>query len=302
MHQKDISVLTPHKKSPHAHWEKLEGWHKNREAAASDSKSQATLAGSAQFGAIDEKWQATQFQQEIQPPTSFQNPSSESFEAASGAVFGEKSEEMRLLEGKIAFVIDDYARGDGKKARGVLEDFESCLSSGNYKSDDLMAVLLLVIEDRAWLPREEGLGKGGHFGAASATPFPVPQAARREMHESSLVRLASVREMLRYYFEAHPKEYSKALAAALSITSDKEGDPIYLQERLAFCLASIGSFALSQKILQQLKIRMDERKQLAMLGYRYDRRGRRLVLGKRTCARHSDAKGILGLLVAVAKR
>ncbi len=302
LHQKDLSVVMLHKQPSHGSGEKSEGWHKNHGAAPSDSKSQATIWGSAQFGAMDGKGQATIFQQETNSFKSHQNPAAEGFEAASDAVFGEKSKEMRLLESQIAFVIDDYARGDREKARGALEDFQSRLSYGNYKSDDLMAVLLLVIEDRAWLPREEGLGKGGHFGAASATPFPVPQSAKREMQESSLVRLASVREMLRYYFEAHPKEYSKALAAALSITSDKEGDSIYLQERLASCLASIGSFALSQKILQQLKIRMDERKQLAMLGYRYDRKGRRLVLGKRTCTRLSGAKGILGLLVAVAKR
>jgi len=121
---------------------------------------------------------------------------------------------------------------------------------------------------------------------------------------SAMVRLASVREMLRYYFERHPKEYSAALAAALGITTDKEGDMVYLQERLACELARIGSFALSQKILAAIKEkkRMDTEHCLLELGYKYDRKRRVLVLGKRTCGSRNEARGIIGLLLAIAKK
>ena len=103
----------------------------------------------------------------------------------------------------------------------------------------------------------------------------------------------------------HPKEYAAILAAALGVTADQEADPIYMQERLAAELTSIGSFAFAQKLLAEIKLRKklekDNEKCLLQLGYRYDRKRRVLVLGKRTCGTPAEARGIISLLLASAK-
>ena len=112
-----------------------------------------------------------------------------------------------------------------------------------------------------------------------------------------------MREMLRYYFARHPDDYAPALASALGITADQEEDVQFLQERLAFELARIGSFALAQKILATVKLRkkMDTEKCLLELGYTYDRKRKKLILGKRTCGKPVEAKGVIGLLMGSLK-
>lgn len=209
---------------------------------------------------------------------------------------GAGAAEAQAAGQKLAIVLDDYARGDAARAKGALSDFQSSLSSQNYKADDLMAVMLLVIEDSIWAGEEAGLGEAKSGGSRSRNPV-IPTRLRQSAMESAEVRLASVREMLRYYFERHPKEYAVALASALGITADQEDDVQFLQERMAFELASVGSFALSQKLLAAAKRKMDHNKCMIELGYFYDRKKKRLVLGKRTCGRPAEAKGIIGLLM-----
>jgi len=204
----------------------------------------------------------------------------------------------------LVHVLEDYARGDLEKLRAAVSDFEGRLKSQDYAAHDLMSVVLLVIEDHIWEGSEGAPGSASHFGSRVRPNPAVPEILRTTAMNSAMVRLASVREMLRYYFERHPKEYSAALAAALGITTDKEGDMVYLQERLACELARIGSFALSQKILAAIKEkkRMDTEHCLLELGYKYDRKRRVLVLGKRTCGSRNEARGIIGLLLAIAKK
>ena len=110
--------------------------------------------------------------------------------------------------------------------------------------------------------------------------------------------------MLRYYFRLHPSDYHTALASALGITADQEEDSTFLQERLAFELASIGSFALAQKLLAEIKKKkkLDTKECLMKLGYRYDVKKKRLILGKRTCGKPMEARGIIGLLLASARK
>ena len=78
----------------------------------------------------------------------------------------------------------------------------------------------------------------------------------------------------------------------------------FLQERLASELARIGGFALAQKLLAAVKLRkkMDTEKCLLELGYRYDRKGRKLIVGKRTCGTRDEAQGIVSLLLAAVKK
>ncbi len=222
--------------------------------------------------------------------------------AGAQAVSGAKAAVARPAEEQLAFVLDDYARGDGAKAMAALSEFDARLKSQGYKAEDLMAVLLLVIEDKIWSGEEAGVGGAAPAGSGVKIPA-IPAKLRETALESAEARLASVREMLRYYFARHPEEYAPALASALGITADQEEDVQFLQERLAFELARIGSFALAQKILASVKLRkkMDTEKCLLELGYSYDRKRKKLILGKRTCGKPVEARGVIGLLMGSLK-
>jgi len=159
-----------------------------------------------------------------------------------------------------------------------------------------------VIEDDAWSGEQGEIGGDTPHGGATRLSSMVPKKLRLSARDSTEVRLGSVREMLRYFFLAHPGQYSSALASALGITTGQADDGEFVQERLAYALASIGSFALAQKILYELKKRMDTKNCLLRLGYKYDVKNKRLVLGKRTCGKPAEARGIIGLLLAAAKK
>jgi len=211
---------------------------------------------------------------------------------------------FKSAQDALAFVLADFARGDEKKLRAAFDEFESRVSAPQHKSVDLMATLLLVVEDLAWEGEEGAAGSPAHFGARVKKPLAVPETLRENARESALVRLASVREMLRYYIERNPKEYPSILASALGLVSDSELDQQFLQERLASELANIGGFALAQKMLAEVKkkFKKDTNKCLITLGYRYDRKNKVLVVGKRTCGTPNEAKGIIALLLASAKK
>ncbi|MFA6490086.1 MAG: hypothetical protein WCT52_05410 [Candidatus Micrarchaeia archaeon] len=260
-----------------------------KETQLKETRSKAAIA-SSQERALSESAEKRRQSQPSQLP---------SF-SSSGTGFKEAKDSL-------AFVLADYARGDEKKLRGAMDEFNSRLSSAQHKSADLMATLLLVIEDKAWDAGEEGAaGSAKHFGARIGRGTEVPEILRESARDSAVVRLASVREMLRHYFEAHPKEYASILAAALGLTSDQEADSTFMQERLASELAHIGGFAFAQKMLAELKLRKkldkDNEKCLLQLGYRYDRKRRVLVLGKRTCGTPAEARGIIALLLSAARK
>jgi hypothetical protein len=220
------------------------------------------------------------------------------------STYGQKAGVVSGAIGQMAPVIDDYARGNADKEKKVVGNLHENMRASNYQTDDLMASLLMVIEDDAWSGEEGGLGSSKPHGGATRLAALVPQKLRSTAQDSAVVRLASVREMLRYYFKLHPNDYHGALASALGITSDQEEDSTFLQERLAFELASIGSFALAQKLLAEVKLRkkLDTKECLMKLGYRYDVKKKRLILGKRTCGQPAEARGIIGLLLASARK
>lgn len=210
----------------------------------------------------------------------------------------------------LSYAIAEHAKGEVKEAASVLTELRIRVIRHNYEIDDLMGVLLLIIEDR--MAKKSGSLQKSEPNVGTPKPSlvkapiasVVPEIARLNAKESAVVRLASVREMLRYYFERHPREYRAALAAALGMTSDQEGDDAYLQERLAYALSSIGSFALAQKILSHLRLRkkMDTKKCLSELGFRYDRSLKTLILGKRTCTPVSQASKIAIMLHSLSKK
>lgn len=220
------------------------------------------------------------------------------------SAYGQKAGVVSGAIGQLAPVIDDYARGNAEKERKVVGNFHESMRASNYVTDDLMASLLMVIEDDAWSGEEGGLGSAKPHGGATRLVAMVPQKLRSSAQDSAVVRLASVREMLRYYFRMHPNDYHGALASALGITADQEEDSTFLQERLAFELASIGSFALAQKLLAQIKLKkkLDTKECLMKLGYRYDVKKKRLILGKRTCGKPAEARGIVSLLLSSVKK
>jgi hypothetical protein len=220
------------------------------------------------------------------------------------SAFGQRAPSVAAAIGQLALMVDDYARGNEEKEKSVVDGLHKRLRRCGYLTDDLAASLLMVIEDDAWSGEEGGLGLAKPKGGANRLFATVPRKLRSTAQDSAEIRLASVREMLRYYFLNHPEEYHSALAAALGITSDQEEDITFLQERMAFMLASIGSFALAQKILEEIKKknRMDTKECLLQLGYRYNVKKRRLVLGKRTCGGPAEARGIIGLLIASMRK
>jgi len=213
------------------------------------------------------------------------------------------SQQMRACMEQLSFVLGDFSRGNPQKTYSAVSEFESRLEAQNYKADDLMSVLLLVIEDKIWGGEEGQTGGAKRFGGRISSNK-VPLELRQTAKESAYVRLASVREMLRYYFERNPKDYVGALTLALGITADEGADQTFMQERLAYELAMIGSFALAQKLLAAVKLqrKMNTQKCLLELGYRYDIRRKKLVLGKRTCGTPSESRGIVHLIISAAKK
>ncbi|MCX6769911.1 MAG: hypothetical protein NT051_04505 [Candidatus Micrarchaeota archaeon] len=212
---------------------------------------------------------------------------------------------MRIKE-RLAREINDYSRGDRVAAESVVSDFESRLTSAKYAVDDLMTLLLLVIEDHYWGEAnsdEDSPGSGPAFHNGQRLRFAMPPKLKVIAQHSAYTRLASVREMLRHYFKVHPKDFSVVLALTLGITIDQESDNTFFQERLATELARIGSFALAQKMLAELKRqkKMDTRACLLQIGYLYDKKKKKLVLGKRTCGRPVEAREIIGLLLRSLK-
>jgi hypothetical protein len=216
--------------------------------------------------------------------------------------FGQHAQTVSGAIGQMAPVIDDYARGSEDKEKRVVGDLRGRMRASDYRTNDLMASLLMVIEDDAWSGDEEVLGGSKPYGGSTRLSALVPKKLRSSAMESTEIRLASVREMLRYFFLRHPDQYSSALAAALGIAADQVEDGEFMQERLAYVLASIGSFALAQKILYELKKEMDTKNCLLQIGYLYDPKKKRLVLGKRTCGKPAQARSIVSMLVAAAKK
>ena len=183
--------------------------------------------------------------------------------------FKNDEEKRHFLEvqEKLAYVIADYSRGNAEVSSEIVQEFRSELEAESYKADDLMATLLIIIEDR-------------HYGAAAkiiGTPRPIPPLLRvpvplklkKAAQESAQTHLGSVREMLYYYFSRHPSEFAPILAAAIGLPEGKEGNEGLLLEALATALAKEGGFSLANRILSALKRKkkMDMKKCLVELGY-----------------------------------
>ena len=219
------------------------------------------------------------------------------------SAFGQRAASVSGSIQQLSQVIGDYARGSAEMEGRVVGELHGRMRAAGYRTDDIMASLLMVIEDDAWAGEEGGLGTTHPHGGATRLASLVPQKLKSSVHDSSVVRLASVREMLRYYFLRHPQEYSSALASALGMASGDGEDTDALQEKLAYELASIGGLALAQKLLAEIKKKkkLDTSDCLLRLGYKYDAKKKRLIMGKRTCGKPAEARGIIGLLLASAR-
>lgn len=215
-------------------------------------------------------------------------------------VYKGRAQEVKQVQTELAAILDDYARGDAEKAEGTLSEFSRRLSEGDYRADELGAVLLLVIEDQIWAGEEGGTESARPGGASSRVKSAIPEKIMQSAQESAVLRLASVREMLRYYFQKRPEDFRGALAIALGITGADAEDDAVLRARMASAATEIGSFALSQKILSAVKKMrgMDTKKCLFELGYRYDKAKKKLIVGKRTCGKPSEARGIMSALLS----
>lgn len=117
-----------------------------------------------------------------------------------------------------------------------------------------------------------GIGTAG-FGAGVDElsppnfPMPVPQKPpglpkmQRNAENADImeVRLVSIREMLKHYFREYPEDYAKALGCALGLVADETGDAEFLEQRVAFEVARVGSWALSLRVLEEVKKEQEKR-------------------------------------------
>ncbi|VVB58787.1 Uncharacterised protein [Candidatus Anstonella stagnisolia] len=124
----------------------------------------------------------------------------------------------------------------------------------------------------------------------------VAQLLRAKNADMSELRLISVREMLRHYFEKNPKEFREIAISLLGMVPS-EGDEALMQ-KLAYEIARIGSFALAYKMLLALreKKKMGELVCVRNLGVQKGK-GKKVLICKRACGTAGMARGILELLI-----
>jgi hypothetical protein len=212
------------------------------------------------------------------------------------AVYWSALPAFRKAQEGLATVINEYAGGNQAKAHETVNDLEWRLAAQQYKADDMMAVLLLAIEDRV----HQADASEARVQQLSSQKQPlVPALIKQQARQSAQMRLASIREMLRYYFEKNPQECHRALCKVLNVDERLPEQSEEFQDNLADKIALIGSFALAELILAEIKGRneMDTQECLLRLGYRYDGKLKRLILGKRTCGNKAEAKSILRILL-----
>jgi len=115
-----------------------------------------------------------------------------------------------------------------------------------------------------------GLGEIGESADGMAPPqFPMPMPSKpplvpkmqRNAENADLmeVRLISIREMLKHYFREYPGDYAKALGCALGLVADETGNAEFLEQRVAFEVARVGSWALSLRVLEEVKKEQEKR-------------------------------------------
>ena len=220
------------------------------------------------------------------------------------AMLGYNVAQAAAVQQALGQAISEYAGNDSAKAQAAITEFELRLKAQGYKSEDLMAVLLLVLEDLQSPPEEGGIESSRPAGAGTKIHAPSPEMLRTTLQESAEVRLASVREMLRYYFKRHPGKYCRILASVLGVSADKENDVVYMGERLAAAIALIGSYALELRVLAEVKKaeKMDSQSCMRELGFKYDETNKKLIIGKRTCGGPLAPKDILRLLFSRLNR
>ncbi|MCX8194686.1 MAG: hypothetical protein N3G22_01080 [Candidatus Micrarchaeota archaeon] len=212
----------------------------------------------------------------------------------------------------IADAIFEYSHGSESVAAEIFDEFKSRLKKSGYKADDLMAVLLLVIEDHAASKEEAQPHAGDSSSSGSLVPNTqhsaeeaapaklLPRQLIESIKSAKEVRLASVREMLRYYYQRNPREFHQALCRVLSISKEEEGDSEYVLSRLLSAISALGTFEISQRILAEIKKQeeMDVVKCLLKIGYVVDGEKKKIIFGKRTCGSRQQAAQISNFILS----
>lgn len=124
----------------------------------------------------------------------------------------------------------------------------------------------------------------------------VAQLLRAKNADMSELRLISVREMLRHYFEKNPKEFREIAISLLGMVPS-EGDDTLMQ-KLAYEIARIGSFALAYRMLIALreKKKMGELVCIRNLAVQKGK-GKKVLVCRRACGSAGMARGVLELLI-----
>lgn len=219
-------------------------------------------------------------------------------------VFKARAQDVERAQLSLAAILNEYSGGDAQKAQEALSELSRRLEEQGYRADELGAVLLLVIEDQVCAGEEGDAGSARPGGSAARVQSLIPEKIRQTASQSAEIRLASVREMLRHYFMRHPGDLGPALAAALGMAGGDAADDALLQAKMESALHEIGAYALSQKILAAIKEqkKLDTKKCLLELGYRYDAKNKKLIIGKRTCGKPAEASGIIAALLSKFKK
>gem|GEM_PF-2585478 len=124
----------------------------------------------------------------------------------------------------------------------------------------------------------------------------VAHLLRAKNADMSELRLISVREMLRHYFEKNPKEFREIAISLLGMVPN-DGDEVLMQ-KLAYEIARIGSFALAYRMLIALreKKKMGELVCIRNLAVQKGK-GKKVLVCRRACGSAGMARGILELLI-----
>jgi hypothetical protein len=201
--------------------------------------------------------------------------------------------ELSPAAGQLAAEIKSFAGADLKTAVEILDDFKKEMATGGWKQEDLMSVLLVVMEKRMPplpLTPEKIISPEKYLAAIGAT-------------DATEAKILSIRELVKVYFKLYPNDYGAIMSALLGISADSDEDRIYLQQRIAYEVARIGSYAMAHRVMVELKRRARaEEKDRILMGLLFDPKKKRLSVCKKWLGNISAAKILAALEKKIASK
>lgn len=165
------------------------------------------------------------------------------------------AQRYEVVEQASEMMVDELFRSCGQNVDMVVEVFDlfwGRLAQIEYSPPELMSTLLICIQERMPVQRPQIM---------TSTPRPMHLSTTRiEIGLRDLVprtgdkrigiRVVSVREMLRHYFEAHPQRYKEAIAAAAGIGGNA-GE--HAKNIIEETVARIGAWEFAVRVWMQVQ-------------------------------------------------